>query len=66
MNSLSRGTATIKRRVSVQEAEGDEMRQINKNTWKIFIVDIFASCNYLCIYFYGKMHFVSHHDFDYL
>ena len=36
----------------MQEAEGDEMRQINIEycTWKIFIVDIFTSCNYL--YFY--------------
>ena len=52
MNSLSRGAATMRRRVSMQEAEGDEMRQINIEycTWKIFIVDIFTSCNYL--YFY--------------
>ena len=29
MNLLSRGAATMRRRVSMQEAEGDEMIQIN-------------------------------------
>ena len=47
MNLLSRGAATMRRRVSMQEAEGDEMIQINIVYMEIFIVDIFVS--YLAI-----------------
>ena len=48
MNLLSRGAATMRRRVSMQEAEGDEMIQINIVYMEnIYCVDIFVS--YLAI-----------------
>ena len=43
MNLLSRGAATMRRRVSMQEAEGDEMIQINI----VYMENIY--CRHFCI-----------------